>query len=437
MSLPKNEQAWSKLIDDSPQILREIDSTGYIDLPAKKIKPYREARLATKFDFKEDVPDALASRNLSVLAVSNGVYRIAPTNPFLQLKHSINILDPCVFRIPKSIRTLSVAEITSESKALDVANVTGILSDVFDEESVHLVIRNREYCSSIQFRLASDSPDTRLLLYNANGVQIEVDGGYEGKRTLHLVEAKIENKRDNITIRQLLYPHLHYRAKHPSLEIRSYLMFYDPAKSEYTFYRFDTDGDSHHKVDYKNANCYRLLDHSSFDYLAELCRTPVNHYVLNLNAPFPQADRFATVYDLFMKLVRSNSKPMTFDQLFSDYDLVARQHQYYVNTLVWMNLAVETDANYYKATQRAIDIAKTKNRAETILELARIVVSNEVFNSAMRSRYENICFEDYRSHLAELLSKRCYRLQSESTIERRLQTVKSWIEFFIQELRAP
>ena len=431
----KNELAWSRIIEESPKLLHEIDTNGYCDLPAEKIKPYREVRLATKFDFKEDVPAALKSRNLSVLAISNGLYRVAPTNPFIRLTHSIDILDPEAFHIPKDIKTLSVSEISSEAKALDVANVSGILADVFNEESVHLVIRNREFCNSIQFRLPSRSRDSRLLSYNPKGVQIEVDGGYEGKTALHLVEAKIVNKRDNITIRQLLYPHLHYQIKHPSMYIRSYLMFYDTDKSEYTFYHFYTDGDTHHTVDHESAKCYRILDHGHFDFLEELCRIPQHHDLLDLNAPFPQADRFSTVYDIFMKLVRSRSKVLSTEQLFSSYVLEPRQHDYYGNTLIWMKLAVKTGAKEYTATRRAMSIARQCNRAKTIFELAKIVVSNEVFSAALRSTVEGISFDLSRYHLRDLLRKSHYRLSSESTIERRLQTVKSWVEFFLLELR--
>lgn len=432
----KNDRAWSKLIAETPEILREVETSGFVDLTAKEIKPYREPRLATKFDFKEDVPNSLTCRNLSVLAVKNGVYRVATTDPFISLRHSIDILDPPVFRIPKHIRTLSVPEITSEAKALDVAQVAGILSDVFGEDKVHLVIRNREFCSAIEFQLPSLSARSSLLHYNASGVQIEVDGGYEGERALHLVEAKLANKRDNIAVRQLLYPHLHYRAKHPFMDIRSYLMFYDNLKAEYTFYRFHTDGDLSHRVDHDNARCYRLLDHENFDLLDELCHTPINHELIDLNAPFPQADRFATIYDIFMKLVRSKAHQLSTRQLFSDYKLDPRQHDYYGNTLVWMRLATKTDAKHYQATKIAKSIGMRMNRVETLLELAKIVVSNEVFSVAMRSHNENIPFESYRATLANLLRDERYRLKSDATIGRRTQTVKSWVEFLRRELRS-
>ena len=65
MSKTKNDLAWDKLFDKY-DILTEIDRKGYFEISSVQINEFREARLATKFDHKINLPKLFKENYLSI-----------------------------------------------------------------------------------------------------------------------------------------------------------------------------------------------------------------------------------------------------------------------------------------------------------------------------------------------------------------------------------
>lgn len=423
-----NETVWSAILAKNPKILREIDRNGFYDIESMEIKKYREPRLACKIDFKEQIPKPLRSERLSVLAIKNGVYRIARTKPFIDLP-SINPLESANverFEIPAYIKALDPNAISSEAKALDAALLSGMLDHVFKDQ-VSLVLRGYERSSPFDFALKNEGGGPSVP-YSVDGVQIEVDGGYEGRHGIYLVEAK--NKvNGNINLRQLLYPHKHYQQKFGvAKEVHTFVMLYDDVNQLYHFTRFQTrdaaSAGAPYFVDESRLVSCALQDPVSVerDYWSELANISVDDAVVDASAPFPQADDFGKVFSAYLRLI--DSAEITKFDLFSEYAITPRQFDYYGNALKWLGLAnYDKRSRAYKLSNLGRSLWNLQSNKAVLFEIAKIVLTNDIFNE---------CF--HGGHHA-VSNRARYRngLRTPSMFKRRMSTVRSWIKYFETE----
>ena len=252
MIVKKNDYAWVKILEEVGAI-SEIDRKDYCDIESKDIKKYREPRLACKIDRRQNTPKPLREENLSVLAIKNGCYRLARTDPFVEVDEQKCRSSKPSDCFPLHTQVLTRKNLSSESKALDAAFISGMLCAVTGDKPLSLVLRGREYCNPIEFSLPGIKAGQRAVDYKAEKVQVEVDGGYEGKAGIHLFEVKC-GLVDNINLRQLLYPQLHYKNLHKK-PVKAYLMFYDRSNGYFHFFRFKGANGRHHFSDYR---CYTL-----------------------------------------------------------------------------------------------------------------------------------------------------------------------------------
>jgi len=172
-----------------------------------------------KIDTRRMLPEIMRQSSLGILAIGNGLYRIARFDPFIDVNlQRNNPTQPICLQIPKHIMSMNAGNITSESAVLDAAKISGALDNLFGEK-VDLTIRGRKYSPSFELTIDTEK-------FKISGVQIEIDGGYEGQDTINLVEAKM-NIPETISLRQIAYPHSmleHQMAGRK--EIRSYICFY-------------------------------------------------------------------------------------------------------------------------------------------------------------------------------------------------------------------
>jgi hypothetical protein len=400
-----NGAAWEKIFREF-DILGRIARDGHFDINAPQIKRYgdhREPRLMTKVDFREHLPRIMADNGLSILAISNGSYRIARTDPFINVTETIPSRITTV-TFPNDLLTLTPSGISSESNALDIAFVSGMLNQVFQEKTA-LTIRGR-FRATIPFEFSLNGVE-----YPVNGVQIEVDGGYEGEETINLVEAKI-GSRNNINVRQLLYPELYWRKRIGAAKrIRTFIFYYQ--EPYFRFIPFVVDG-ARMIADHSNELAFTFQEQEErFDLYAIEARQRDD--LVNLDAPFPQADKFDKV--LAMLTAIDSQGPVAKKELTLDFDIVDRQIDYYYNTLKFMGLA-DSDRDTIWLSGLGRKIAGLPHRKK-LQKMARIVFSEPIFNRALKSGVDAV---DGSLFLRWGVSG--------STIPRRKKTVKSWAEYF-------
>jgi len=404
MSKISKDQAW-KNIFSRYGLLQKIDDEGFVDITADEIKAVdgKEARLMCKVDFRENLPTIMSENGLSILAIKNGTYKISKNDPFIDVKRDITtqIIE---IKSPTNILSIDANNIKSESGGLDIAYISGMLDQVFKEKSV-LSIRGR-----LRGTLEFDIEKTH---YYIDGVQIEVDGGYESKDAIHLIEAKIGFK-NNINIRQLLYPQLFWEKEVAGKkEIKSYLFYLQDDIFRFIPYVYDG------KIGY--------LDHDremAFTFKVDkkdfsLHTIEVDQSMVDLTAPFPQADRFETINT--MLIIISQAECISKEELKMEFDIVDRQIDYYFNVLKWLRVCVEV-GNCLILTKRGKDIIDLDFK-DRIYFLAKIVFSEPIMNDVLNDKIPS---KD---------SFKKYNVNSQSTVERRLRTVRSWIGYFKKVLQ--
>jgi hypothetical protein len=404
MSKISKDQAW-KNIFSRYGLLQKIDDEGFVDITADEIKAVdgKEARLMCKVDFRENLPTIMSENGLSILAIKNGTYKISKNDPFIDVKRDITtqIIE---IKSPTNILSIDANNIKSESGGLDIAYISGMLDHVFKDKSV-LSIRGR-----LRGTLEFDIEKTH---YYIDGVQIEVDGGYESKDAIHLIEAKIGFK-NNINIRQLLYPQLFWEKEvEGKKEIRSYLFYLQDDIFRFIPYVYDG------KIGY--------LDHDremAFTFKVDkkdfsLHTIEVDQSMVDLTAPFPQADRFETINT--MLIIISQAECISKEELKMEFDIVDRQIDYYFNVLKWLRVCVEV-GNCLILTKRGKDIIDLDFK-DRIYFLAKIVFSEPIMNDVLNDKIPS---KD---------SFKKYNVNSQSTVERRLRTVRSWIGYFKKVLQ--
>ena len=427
---PTNDTVWARILKENPKILQSIKTQGFFDIESSEIKEFREPRLACKIDFKEQVPKPLLQNELSVLAIRNGLYRIAPTNPFVDVPELNDASARTVsqFSLPSHIKTLSPTALTSEAKALDAALISGMLDFVF-QDNVQMVLRGYERSSNFNFSLPDRLSADQRVNYEVEGVQIEVDGGYEGQKGIYLVEAK-NRVNNNINIRQLLYPQLHYNKKFGSSKaVRTYLMLYDQISKLYHFLNLPFGKDASQQIgvpvfEPQFLTCQLSAPYEEpRDYWQDLTGVPIDNSIVDDDRPFPQADDFSKILALLSTV--SEQVEISLQELFIKYSLDPRQYDYYANAIRWLRLAdYNAESRSLSLSVKGKEIMAISSTATMLFEIAKIALSNDIFNQYVHAGPSGVTNEArYRN-----------RLHSDSTFYRRLSTVKRWLDFFKRNL---
>lgn len=426
-----NDKAWRQIFEDDSSILREIDTQGYFDISSSRINQYRETRLACKIDFKQQIPQPLANESLSVLAIKNGVYRIARTNAFIDFPslESSSLPTPRAFQIPENIKVLSPKGLSSEAKLLDAALISGMLDYVFNDD-VSLVLRGYERSKPFSFALEDGTKVKSTIPYEVDGVQLEVDGGYEGENGIYLVEAK-SKLNDNINLRQLLYPLLHYESRFGAQKpILTYLLLYDITTGIYHFTRVRVDEDplcgrriSLNPRDHVSCRLKTERERTR-NYWEELIATPIDLNLTNKETTFPQANDFRKVLASFFRL--SEETKISKEELFGEYSITERQWNYYGDVLLWLRVAVyDHTEGLYRLSSVGQAVQYQGSSKDTLFELARIVLSNDIFHEYLRGGESGVTLSSRERNMPGF---------ADDTFKRRLSTVRSWLSFFRRNL---
>lgn len=397
-----NDDKW-KLLFDKYDIVDVVRRDGHFDITALQIKEFREARLMCKMDFRQSVAKPFKDNGLSILAINNGLYRIAATEPFFNIDLSaignVKIID---FRLPAYIETLHFENITGESQALDAAVISGMLEELLGEKC-DLTVRGRRYSSKMDIELGS-------VTYPITSVQIEVDGGYEGLSKLVLIEAKM-GATDNMNMRQLIYPHVHF-TNQVSKPVESYLMFYETG-SLFTFIKMEVETDQP-TLDYANAKRFRLVQSQKPKVIST--KPVITLAEPGHGAPFPQADDFSKVLYGYLKISENEG---TEEDIFSELPIVPRQYNYYFNAIRWLGLAEK------EGRGKPIHLTKLGETLLSISEKDRLIAINKILES-------NPVVQHIRDNPEEPLPNELkieFGLVGPSMYPRRKITIQSWMRY--------
>ena len=412
----KTEESWGKLFEEH-EILKKIEKKGFFEITSKQINKYRESRLMAKFDHKSNLPEIFLKNKLSILPITRGSYIISTFDAYQKLQvHSSEIE---FYGLPENIDSIDPHNLYSESAALHCAYLSGMIDDVLEEDSA-FTISGRMSTSKFSYMINIDAQNP--LTIQVTNSQCEIDGGFESKSKLAIIEVKNFLPRDFI-VRQLFYPYRLWKNKFHK-EIVPVFMTYSNDVFSFFIYEFKNESiyNSIHLIKQKNF----MISEEKIT-LDDIIHCLNSAKIVNEpEVPFPQADSFARIIDLLGLLyVQDLDK----EEITLNYDFDKRQTDYYTNAAIYLGLIEKTrkkDVIAYTLTSSGRRILSQKHKAKN-LDLIKLILSHRIFNESLKLNLQHSCTPTKHQIIQIMKRYPPYKVSSERTFERRASTVIGWI----------
>lgn len=323
-----NDTAWESLFDKY-HILAKIEQNGQFIISANQIKEFREPRLMTKFDHKINLPNIFTSNNLSILPITRGNYVISSFSAYKEFDEPSQ--DVQKISIPAHIQSLMPQFLVSEAIALNCANACGILNDFLEDDELVSTVSGRMSSGSFEFSINTALGTKNIIVSNS---QIEIDAAYEGIHYLSLFEAK-RDLSDDFLIRQLYYP-FRVWSERVTKTVKSIFLIFSNGMFNLYQYQFE---------DPQNYNSLKLVKQKNYVIVTEICLADIENLLRTVplvqepDISFPQADRMSRIINLIELL---NEKPMTKQDITSEYAFDERQTNYYTDAGRYLGLIDKT-----------------------------------------------------------------------------------------------
>ena len=177
-------------------------------------------------DSREDVPEIMRENRLILLPVKNGYYVIVKGEGYLDIPDINGEAELYNSKLDFELDTSKIGN--SEMQHLDFAYASSLIRTFMEDPSLVLTIRGRKYTPKFSYKIGEQAIETE-------GVQTEVDAGYEGKDKIVLIEAK-NSSTHNTIIRQLYYPYRQW-SEHTSKKV--FLLFFEKRQDEYLIWQYE------------------------------------------------------------------------------------------------------------------------------------------------------------------------------------------------------
>lgn len=409
-----NDKAWQTFLETE-----KLDLDGRaILVEANRLRQIsnREPRLLAKFDMPNELPKIFRDKGYSLLAVENGKYLLFQGNTF----HRVGACDEQEnFASRLEFPLLTVGRGTGESEYLDNAVNIGMLSEFVGVKKLYLTIRGRERSRPFSFFIG------QVRIY-VDGVQIEVDGGYEGDEDIVLVEAKIGADK-YFNVRQLYYPYRHFSLLAPTKRVRTVYFQYDVQAATYSMYEYGfselTRFDS---IELYKCKVYSIVARSqrTIDELRDAELESRSNIV-------PQADDLNKVLELLTLINQGRDTKQEIADFFT-YD--ERQSLYYGEAAEYLGM-ISRHRGYFELTERGILFISLPPNEQQFFA-AKVVINSWVFLDLLRiaNRKGFFNWTDIEHVLARATTLQGSQRYSKSTIPRRRQTIIAWSNWIAKEI---
>ena len=157
----------------------------------------KEIRILGYQATREQRPQYFIDNNLFLMPASNREWVVIEGEGYIDIPEINTAPVKVKTKLDFEIESFSVG--ISEMQYLDFAFVHGITQQFLEDASIELTVRGRKRTPHFNYFVNG-------VEVKCEGVQTEVDAGYEGKNSLTLIEAK-GSKIKNEIIRQLYFPY--------------------------------------------------------------------------------------------------------------------------------------------------------------------------------------------------------------------------------------
>lgn len=416
MTITKNDIGWAKLFDKY-NILENVNSNDYFEITSTQINEFRQARLMTKFDQENNLPNLFADNDLSILPITRGSYIIGNFITYEKVKYNSKI-ETVSFSIPSYIESIDTNNIYSEATALNTVFAGKVINEILGDEAIQ-TISGRMGTGEFNFDINSNKNEPfNVIVKNS---QCEIDAGFETPNKLLLLEAK-NFKIDSFNIRQMYYPYRLWKGKVNKNVVPAFFTFSNDIFS-FFIYKFN---------DTNNYNSLELIEQRNFAFAEEPITTADIFKILNevaiieepRDVPFPQANSFLRVVDLLGLLMEES---LTKDDIASNYDFNKRQADYYSNSGAYLGL-IEKGDSQIELTPLGRKVMSMRYR-EKKLSIVRLILEHEVFNRVLRKYFEESSPVS-RDDIVDIMNDSyLHNVGKQSTVIRRASTVSGWIKW--------
>lgn len=408
--------AWKKLFF-SLNIKERLSEDGQVYITAKDIKKIsnHEPRLMCKFDSRNSRPKIIKDSGVTILPIKNGEYVLVQGDGYKNLPRIHNSLEFLEWPFKKNLQTLP-KEPRSESQVIDLAFATGLLTHFLEDDNLTLTIRGRLRSEQFKFLFKGINKTHQFVV---DGVQIEVDAGYEGDK-IYLIEAKM-GERDDFHVRQLYYPLRMWMEYGVTKQVIPIFISYANEIISISQYNFDNI------LEYSSISLIKSKNYTFEPYPLHLSLMDIIKKVHETkndieDIPFPQADDIRKVRDTVDLVAWGyNSR----DKIAEFWRINKRQGDYYANAALFLGFIYKS-ANSWKLTDKGkIFVHLPTTRRNKML--AESVLQNPAFYQASITflTKENYSLED----IYEILKKNTKAPLSKTTLHRRASTINSWIKY--------
>ena len=255
--------AWQKIFNDWNLRQHDFSSSPAI-ISAEQIKQScssfekvadREVRILCKQDCSEKRPEIFRELGLFILPKKNGEYYIIKGNGYVEIPEIEEPIQDHVSALEFELQSSGVGD--SEMQHIDFAYASSLIRTFMNDPYLVLTIRGRKYSPGFTFNVEGFSLDIE-------GVQTEVDAGYESKDSIVLLEAKNAATR-NIIIRQLYFPFRQW-SKHINKPVQT--LFFErrmiAGEPVYHIWQFGfKDPNNYNSITLIRAKRYRIISSNS------------------------------------------------------------------------------------------------------------------------------------------------------------------------------
>jgi len=253
-----SSDSWKTIFEAYHILDHDFDKSPFI-IEASKIKiatkhfdevKDREVRILCKHDTREDRPDIFVENELFLLPIRNGKYTkyaIIRGEGYVDIPAIGATTSTYKSKLDFQPDTSLVGD--SEMQHLDLAYATSLVRTFMQDESLILTIRGRKSTPQFSFRVGIHE-------IVAESVQTEVDGGYEGKKQVVLVEAK-NSQTTNVIIRQLFYPFRQWQ-EHTEKSVKT--LFFEKRGNLYSLWQFMFDDPkNYNSIKLERSQCFEIV----------------------------------------------------------------------------------------------------------------------------------------------------------------------------------
>ena len=412
MTTSMTEKGWAAIFKELA-IPQKLNSKGIAFVSAPEIRKYsgREPRLMSKFDSREERPRTL--RGITVLPIENGRYALIAGDGY----SDVETVDNPTYHPSNQLQGIESlpwqTQLTSESQVIDSALLASMIGDFTGEDHLSMTIRGRLRTPRFCFKFQGAGRNHKLTV---DGVQVEVDAGYEGDQ-IYVLEAKMGGRSDFI-VRQLYYPYRMWMENdRVSKAVVPLLLTYSNRTYSLRMYRF-TDPELYNSIELVKATDYLLEDFERPSLSEVLEHT--NLEVHPEHVPFPQADSVAKLIDLVDAVAGGVTDK---EELADQFDYDVRQSDYYGNAARYLGL-VGRRSGGFRPLPETTEFAQA-TLTERLAIVMSAIASRPVFRECVESLEGGTLLS--RERVAELIQH--HTGHSTVTSNRRAGTVQAWMRW--------